>query len=297
MNRRYEDERETGESQQYGRARHGYRDEQYRGGSGYGGTERYGKGESGRYGEGQGRSRGEGDRSGEYVRPYFGRREEQGYRGPGAGYGGGWGWSDQVWSGEGRFDEGRIGQGQYGYGSRQYGEGGYGRGQYGPSRYESRYREGQYGRGVYGEDQYGWNEYGGPRYVGSLYRGERRGEEPYREHEWQRSKEQPGLLGRLYARGPKGYTRSDERIKEDISERLWRAEYMDSSEVTIAVKDGAVTLSGTVPERWMRHEIENIADSCMGVQDIEDNIRVQRRTTEETDIETPGTRGPAVGAP
>lgn len=258
MNQRYEDERESGESQQYGRARHGYRDEQYRG-------------------EGPGRSRGEGDRSGEHGPPYSGRREEQGYRGPRGGYRGGWGWSDQVWSGEGSFDEGGIGRGQYGYGSRQYGQAGY-------------------GRGVYGEDQYGGSEYGEPHYVGSLYRGERRGEEPYREHEWQRSKEQPGLLGRLYARGPKGYTRSDERIKEDISERLWRTEYIDSSEVTIAVKDGAVTLTGTVPERWMRHEIENIADSCMGVQDIENNIRVQRRTTEETDIETSGRRGPAVGA-
>ncbi|HKZ73448.1 MAG TPA: BON domain-containing protein [Steroidobacteraceae bacterium] len=274
MNRRYEDERENGESQQYGRARHDYRDEQYGSGSGYGGTERYGEGKSGRYGERQGRSRGE-DRSGEYGRPYFGRREEQGYRGPRGGYGGGWAWSDQVWSGQGRFDEGGIGR-------RQYGQGGYGRGQYGPSRYESRYREDQYGRGVYGEDQC---------YVGSLYRGERRGEEPYREHEWQRSKEQPGLLGRVFARGPKGYTRSDERIKEDISERLWRSEYIDSSEVTIAVKDGAVTLAGTVPERWMRHEIENIADSCMGVQDIENDIRVERRTTEETDIETSVTRG------
>jgi len=32
------------------------------------------------------------------------------------------------------------------------------------------------------------------------------------------------------------------------------------------------------------------------VQDIENNIRVQRRTTEETDIETSGTRGVEAGA-
>ncbi len=272
MSRRYEDERETGESQQHGGVRHGYRG-----------------------GEGPGPGRGESDR-GEYGRPYLGRREEQGYRGPGGGYGGGWGWSDQVWSGEGRFDDGGIGRGQYGYGSRQYGRGGYGQGPRGPSRYESRYREGPYGRGVYGEDQYGWTEYGEPRYAGSLYRGELRGAEPYREHEWQRSKEPPpALLARLYARGPKGYTRSDERIKEDISERLWRTEYIDSSEVSVAVKDGVVTFSGTVPVRWMRHEIENIADSCIGVQDIENNIRVQRRTIEEANVERSGTRGDAVG--
>jgi osmotically-inducible protein OsmY len=151
------------------------------------------------------------------------------------------------------------------------------------------------GRAVYGEDRYGDE----PRYVGNLYRGERRGEEPYREHEWQRSKEPPGLIARLYARGPKGYTRSDERIKEDISEQLWGAEHIDSSEVTIAVKDGVVTLTGTVPERWMRHEIEDVADDCFGVKDIENNVRVLRRMTEEAEIETPGlpSRAKAKAAP
>jgi hypothetical protein len=135
---------------------------------------------------------------------------------------------------------------------------------------------------VYGQDEYGWIEYDEPRYVGSLYRGERRGEEPYREHERPRSKERPGLIARLYARGPKGYTRSDERIKEDISERLWRAGHVDSSEVTVAVENGIVAFAGTVPERWMRHEIENIADSCMGVKDIRNDVRVLRRMSEET---------------
>ena len=81
-------------------------------------------------------------------------------------------------------------------------------------------------------------------------------------------------------------------MQEDISERLWRAEYIDSSEVTIAVKDGAVTLSGTVPERWMRHEIENIADNCMGVQDIENSVRVQRPMIGGIGAEMAGARGP-----
>jgi osmotically-inducible protein OsmY len=154
------------------------------------------------------------------------------------------------------------------------------------------HRQTQRAREVYGEDQYGWVEYDEPRYVGALYRGERRGEEAYREHEWQRSKERPGpVIARVYAPGPKGYTRSDERIKEDISERLWRAKQIDSSEVTIAVKDGVVTFTGTVPERWMRHEIENVADSCMGVKDIEDNVRLLQPIS-EGQLETSEKRGP-----
>lgn len=198
------------------------------------------------------------------------RRQKPRYRGPQAGYRRAWDWSDRVWSGRGRFDEGEIGQGRYGAASQQYGQGGY-------------------GRRVYGQDQSGWIEYDEPRYVGSLYRGERLGEEPYREHEWQRSKDRPRLIARLYARGPKGYTRSDERIADDISEHLWRAEHIDSSEVTVAVENGVVKLSGTVPERWMRHEIEDVADSCMGVKDIENNVRVLARANEEAEVETPGT--------
>jgi hypothetical protein len=178
-----------------------------------------------------------------------------------------WDWSDQVWSGRGRFDEGEIGHPRSGSASQPYAPGGY-------------------GRRVYGQDQYGWIEYDEPRYVASLYRGERFGEGPYREHEWERSKERPGLFARVYARGPKGYTRSDERIQDDISERLWRAEYIDSSEVTVAVENGVVKLTGTVPERWMRHAIEDVVDSCMGVQDLENNIRVLSRMTEEEEIET-----------
>jgi hypothetical protein len=209
------------------------------------------------------------DRPPEPSPPPGARRQKlRRYRGPRGGYGRAWEWPDQVWSGRGRFDEGEIGQRRYGAASQQFAPGGY-------------------GPRMYGQDQYGWIEYDEPRYVGSLYRGERFGEEPYREHEWQRSKERPGLIAKLYARGPKGYTRSDERIEDDISERLWRAEHIDSREVTVVVENGVVKLTGTVPERWMRHEIEDIVDSCMGVKDIENNVRVLSGMTEEAEIETP----------
>lgn len=194
------------------------------------------------------------------------RRQRPRNRGPHPGYGRAGDWPDEVWSGRAGFDEGEIGQGPYGSASQQY-------------------AEGAYGRRAYGQDQYGWIEYDEPRYVGSLYRGERLGEEPYREHKWPRSEERPRLIARLYARGPKGYTRSDERIADDISEQLWRAEHIDSSEVAVAVENGMVKLSGTVPERWMRHGIEDVADSCMGVKDIENNVRVLAQETEEAEVE------------
>lgn len=72
-----------------------------------------------------------------------------------------------------------------------------------------------------------------------------------------------------------GYQRSDDRLREDISERLMQARYIDSSDVTVAVSGAKVVLEGTVPERRMKHAIEDLADACPGVQDIENKIRVR----------------------
>ncbi|AOI67954.1 transporter [Burkholderia territorii] len=83
-----------------------------------------------------------------------------------------------------------------------------------------------------------------------------------------------------HRRGPKGYTRSDERIREDVCERLARALDIDVSDVSVQVRDGRVELDGTVPSRWMKHDIEDIADSCMCVRDVENRVRVRREEGE-----------------
>src|SRR5262249_9623160 len=46
--------------------------------------------------------------------------------------------------------------------------------------------------------------------------------------------------------GPRGYRRSDERIREDVCERFAEHGYLDPSELEVAVHDGEVLLSGTV---------------------------------------------------
>jgi BON domain len=81
---------------------------------------------------------------------------------------------------------------------------------------------------------------------------------------------------RRYPPGPKGYQRSDERLREDISERLMEARHIDSSDVTVKVSAAKVVLEGTVPERRMKHAIEDLVDACPGVQDIDNRIRVRR---------------------
>lgn len=88
----------------------------------------------------------------------------------------------------------------------------------------------------------------------------------------------PGPYGRPGGerRGPKDYVRSDERIREAVCERLFDQEWIDVSDVSVQVNEGCVLLEGTVAERRMKHAVEDIADSCLGVRDVDNRIRVRR---------------------
>ncbi|WP_416232618.1 BON domain-containing protein [Achromobacter xylosoxidans] len=72
---------------------------------------------------------------------------------------------------------------------------------------------------------------------------------------------------------PKGYVRSDERVREIVCEYLAHSG-LDVSDVSVDVADGCVTLTGTVPDRRTKHRIEDCTDSCAGVQDVDNRIRI-----------------------
>lgn len=74
--------------------------------------------------------------------------------------------------------------------------------------------------------------------------------------------------------GPRNYARSDERIREDLNERLTEAWDLDASGLTVEVANGVATLAGSVPERWMKHRAEDLADGCIGVRDVQNRIVV-----------------------
>lgn len=84
---------------------------------------------------------------------------------------------------------------------------------------------------------------------------------------------QDPALARSQRITPKGYVRSDERVREDLCERLSHSG-LDVSDVSVEVSDGTVTLEGTVPNRATKHAIEDCADDCLGVNDIQNHIRV-----------------------
>lgn len=72
---------------------------------------------------------------------------------------------------------------------------------------------------------------------------------------------------------PKGYIRSDDRIRENVCEALAHSG-LDVSDVSVAVLDGHVVLEGTVPNRRTKHHVEDCTVECAGVNDVENRIRV-----------------------
>jgi hypothetical protein len=76
-------------------------------------------------------------------------------------------------------------------------------------------------------------------------------------------------------RGPKNYTRSDERIREDINDRLTDHYHLDASNIEVAVQGSDVTLTGTVNTRYEKRLAEDIADDISGVSNVENRIRVE----------------------
>lgn len=78
-----------------------------------------------------------------------------------------------------------------------------------------------------------------------------------------------------FGKGPKGFKRSDDRIREEVSEALFHDHAVDASEIEVNVNDGEVTLSGTVSDRRMKRLAEDCVDNIIGVKDVRNEIRVQ----------------------
>ena len=83
--------------------------------------------------------------------------------------------------------------------------------------------------------------------------------------------------GPFVGHGPKNYRRADERILDDVCDRLTRNGFVNASDVEIQVVEGEVTLSGAVEDRRQKYVAEDIAESIAGVRSVENRIRVMRR--------------------
>ena len=106
----------------------------------------------------------------------------------------------------------------------------------------------------------------GDEHVPSWLRRERGGY--WRQYEANR----PHFVGR----GPKGYKRSDDRIRDEICDRMTDDAMLDASEIEVEVTEGEVTLNGLVTSRDQKRRAEDIAERIGGVRDVTNQLRVTR---------------------
>jgi len=87
----------------------------------------------------------------------------------------------------------------------------------------------------------------------------------------------PGDENGLYrGKGPRSYQRRDERIVEEINDRLCDNPYIDASEIDVEVSNGDVILKGSVNDRESKRLAEDIGDSVAGVKNVENRLRVKK---------------------
>jgi osmotically-inducible protein OsmY len=181
-------------------------------------------------------------------------------------YGGSYDRGDYYGYGRGQgdyYDYGRGRYGQSGY-DRDYGRRGYGMGDYGGSYDRGDYYG--YGRGRSWQGGYG-RDYDRGRFGSQSYGGS------YGEGFWNYPE---NWRGRYTGRGPRSYRRSDERIKEDVNERLTQHGDIDASDIEVDINQGVVTLRGNVDDRRAKRMAEDVAESVFGVREVQNQLRVRQ---------------------
>ena len=83
-----------------------------------------------------------------------------------------------------------------------------------------------------------------------------------------------GGAGPHTGRGPRGYQRSDERIREDVCDALCDHGDIDASEMEVTVANGEVTLIGVVSQRSEKRMAEDAVERISGVREVHNQLRV-----------------------
>jgi len=164
------------------------------------------------------------------------------------------------------------------------------RGGYRDSRYDrdtrgyagERYRHGGDDRATWSRSDQGRTDYGHGN-TGRTERGERgmwdRASDEvsswFGNDDAERRRDQDESRGHR-GRGPRGYSRSDDRVREDVSDRLTDDPYVDASEIDVMVSGCEVTLTGTVDSRAAKRRAEDIAENVSGVRHVQNNLRVRQ---------------------
>jgi osmotically-inducible protein OsmY len=97
--------------------------------------------------------------------------------------------------------------------------------------------------------------------------------------EAERRRERDRAMGPHRGKGPKGYQRSDERIKDDVNDRLSDDSFIDASDIDVTVENNEVVLTGTVDTKEEKRRAEDIAERISGIKNVENRLKVKNRST------------------
>lgn len=277
-NRRREDTRNRENYESYGNS--GYQD-RYRQRTGHG---NYGE-SSGQFGDRGDRDYGNRNQQWQSNQPYSGSNY-------GNQYGTGRDWNQHNLGSAGMYG------GDFGREDADRGYAGYGS-QYGQYRSGDRYSSPGYNRGYQGGN-YGYENTGnrsnydrGYENRGWSDRDREYGQEGNRSW-WDKTKDEVSSwvgdedaerrrrmdeqrAGMHRGKGPKGYRRSEERIREDVCERLSEDDRLDASEIQVQVQGEEVILSGSVHDKEQKRRAEDVVESILGVKNVDNRIRVTGR--------------------
>ena len=165
---------------------------------------------------------------------------------------------------------------------------------HGSSSFDTNYGRSDYGRSDYGRSNWGRGDYGNRDYEREDARSRNYGRGDSEDRSWwdrttdevsswfgdeeaeKRRERDRYMRGQYRGKGPRNYSRSDERIKEDLNDRLSDDPFVDASDIDVSVSNGEVTLTGTVDHRSTKRRAEDIAEAVSGVKNVENRLRVSQ---------------------
>jgi osmotically-inducible protein OsmY len=131
-------------------------------------------------------------------------------------------------------------------------------------------------QGPYGQSAYGRVGYTGRYVVGSNH--------PYADreaHNRYNAEHFPvagqGPAGPHRGKGPKSFTRSDERLEEHVNELLMEHDEIDATHLEVHVEGGEISVTGTVEDRSQRRAVEDLLEGMFGVKDVHLHVKLAGR--------------------
>ncbi len=83
-----------------------------------------------------------------------------------------------------------------------------------------------------------------------------------------------------FGKGPRGYRRSQERIRDEVCQILAQDFFLDASGLEVELDDHVLILKGEVDSRRDKRRAEDLVADVPGVEDVQNQLRVKRAPVE-----------------